>query len=366
MTDNICIPCNIPKKKINLKCIHNKQKAFCIKCGGSQVCIHNIQKSICKDCKGNSICIHDKIKYKCKKCKGSSICDHNRIKSTCKECKDYKGSKICEHNRIKYECKECKGGSICIHDKIKSRCNDCNGSLFCEHNRKKSDCKECKGSSICEHNKRKETCRECNGTSFCKHNKWKSLCKICDGKRLCKSSWCEIIGIKKYKGYCLTCFIHLFPDEPNVRNYKTKENEVVFRIKETFPDFTWITDKKIEDGCSRRRPDLLLDMGTHIIIAEVDENKHTDYDCSCENKRLMEISQDIGHRPIVFIRFNPDGYTDENGIKIKSCWKLNKLGVMTISKKKEWNNRIEILKEQIQYWINYHTEKTVEIIQLFY
>ena len=65
-------------------------------------------------------------------------------------------------------------------------------------------------------------------------------------------------------------------------------------------------------------------MGSHIIIIEIDENAHTDYDCSCENKRLMEISQDLGFRPIVFIRFNPDDYVDKDGNNIKSCWKLNR------------------------------------------
>ena len=94
-----------------------------------------------------------------------------------------------------------------------------------------------------------------------------------------------------------------------MRNYKTKEKYVVDQIKQTFTNFTWVADKKVQDGCSRRRPDLLLDMGSHIIIVEIDENKHTDYDCSCENKRLMELSQDLQHRPIVFIRFNPDNYS---------------------------------------------------------
>jgi type IV secretory pathway VirB4 component len=109
-------------------------------------------------------------------------------------------------------------------------------------------------------------------------------------------------------------------------------------------------------------------MGTHIIIVEVDENKHNNYDCSCENKRLMEISKDLGHRPIVFIRFNPDGYINENGEKIKSCWKLNGLGIMQIDKEKqiEWEDRINILKRQINYWIDNITDKTVEIIELFY
>jgi hypothetical protein len=152
-----------------------------------------------------------------------------------------------------------------------------------------------------------------------------------------------------------------------MRNYKTKENCVVQSIKETFSNFTWVADKKVQNGCSLRRPDLLLDMGSHIIIVEVDENKHNDYECSCEHKRLMQLSQDVGHRPIVFIRFNPDAYINQ-GVSIKSCWKLNKLGVMVINKKKEkeWIERIQILKSQIQYWIHNPTEKTVEIIELFY
>jgi hypothetical protein len=162
--------------------------------------------------------------------------------------------------------------------------------------------------------------------------------------------------------------MNLFPEKPVAHNYKTKEKDIVDRVKETFPDFTWVHDKKIQDGCSKRRPDLLLDMGSHIIIVEIDENKHTDYDCSCENKRLMELSQDVGHRPIVFIRFNPDDYNDTDGNRIKSCWKVNKLGILQIDKKKikEWELRINTLKTQIQYWITNSTEKTVEIIELFY
>jgi hypothetical protein len=153
-----------------------------------------------------------------------------------------------------------------------------------------------------------------------------------------------------------------------MRNYKTKEKYVVDHISQSFPDFTWVHDKKVQDGCSRRRPDLLLDMGSHIIIVEIDENKHSDYDCSCENKRLMELSQDLQHRPIVFIRFNPDEYINQEGLLVKSCWKLNKLGIIQIAKTKqrEWSERIETLKQQIQYWIDNLSEKTIEIVELFY
>ena len=294
-----------------------------------------------------------------------SKCEHNRRKSRCKKCG---GSSICEHEKLKSRCKNCGGSEICEHGRRISICIECNGSEICEHKRRKSTCKECNGNSICEHRRQKHHCKECNGCSICEHNRRKSQCKKCGGSSLCKSIFCETTGIKKYNGYCLPCCIQVCPEIKISRNYKTKEKDIVDRITQIFPQFTWICDKKIQDGCSKRRPDLLLDMGSHIIIVEVDENKHTDYDCSCENKRLMEISQDLQHRPIIFIRFNPDAYTNNDGILVKSCWKLNKLGVMTISKtkQKEWEERIETLKQQIQYWIDNTTEKTIEIIELFY
>jgi hypothetical protein len=202
---------------------------------------------------------------------------------------------------------------------------------------------------------------------ICIHNKNKYYCKKCDGRNLCKSDWCETNGYSKYEGYCVPCFVNnpINQNKPSMKNYKTKEKEVVDKITKSFPDFTWVSDKKVQDGCSRRRPDLLLDMGSHIIIVEIDENKHTAYDCSCENKRLMELSQDLQHRPIVFIRFNPDKYINQDGILVDSCWKLSKLGIMQIEKHKqsEWEARINILKEQIQYWIENPTEK---IVELFY
>ena len=345
------------------KCPHNRFKPYCKECGGSQICEHGKIKSRCKECGGSQICEHGKQKTFCKECGGSQICEHGKRKSHCKECG---GSAFCEHGKIKSYCKECGGSRICPHGKQKSKCKECGGSAFCEHGKQKSQCKECGGSQICEHGKRKSQCKECGGSSFCEHGKIKSTCKECGGSSLCKSSWCHTSGISKYNGYCLNCCINICPEIQVSRNYKTKEKEVVDRIKEKYPDFTWIHDKTVEDGCSKRRPDLLLDMGDRIIIVEVDENKHTTYDCSCENKRLMEISKDLQHRPIIFIRFNPDSYTDKNGIKISSCWKVNGLGVLQIHKQTEWDERIEILNLQIQYWIDNKTDKTVKIVELFY
>jgi hypothetical protein len=187
--------------------------------------------------------------------------------------------------------------------------------------------------------------------------------------KTCKTELCFKQVKEKYDGYCLFCYMNLFPEKPVARNYKTKEYAVVEYVKKKFKDFSWIADRKVSDGCSKRRPDLLLDLGYQIIVVEVDENQHTDYDCSCENKRTMELSQDLGHRPIVFIRFNPDEYT-KNETNISSCWGVDKKGICVVkkSKKEEWSERLKCLEEHINYWTTPEntTSKTVEIIQLYY
>lgn len=198
---------------------------------------------------------------------------------------------------------------------------------------------------------------------YCFEHKLKNMINVVE--RPCTTPLCSTLGLKKYDGHCLYCYVHLFPFSPLTRNFKTKEASVVEFVKNSFPNYSWITDKRIQDGCSKRRPDIFLDLGDQVLIVEVDENQHVNYDCSCENKRLMELSQDVGHRPIVFIRFNPDSYiNDEN--KIPSCWCINKEGLCVIKNSSDWDQRLEALKQQIEYWIKHQTTKMVEIIQLFY
>lgn len=277
---------------------------------------------------------------------------------------------LCEHSVRRERCKECGGSSICEHSNLRIECKECGGSQICEHDRRKDKCKDCGGSQLCEHGRLKDMCKECGGSQICEHSKRKDRCKECGGSSLCKNQWCETGKQSKYEGYCMPCFVNNPDnrDKPVMRNYKTKEREVVDSIRKVYPDFTWVADKKVADGCSRRRPDLLLDMGTHIVITEIDENKHDSYGCSCETKRVMEISQDVGHRPIVFIRFNPDGYTSHTGKKTSSCWRLNKLGVMSIvkTKQREWDERMNTLMLQIQYWTDNPPTKMIEIVQLYY
>lgn len=366
------------------KCIHGKKPYYCIDCGGKGICKHGKQKATCRECGGKAFCEHGKFKITCRECGGKSFCEHGKFKVLCKECggsalcehgkqkkqcRECDGSGFCKHGKQKTRCSECGGSSLCEHGKRKSRCKECGGVEFCEHGKQKAQCRECGGSAFCEHGKRKVLCRECHGSAFCKHRKYKTQCIECDGSLLCQTPLCETVANKKYNGHCMRCFVNLFPELKNARNYKTKERNVVDNIKKALPDYSWFCDKTVQDGCSKKRPDMLLDMGSHAIIVEVDENQHVNYDCSCENKRLMELSQDVDHRPIVFIRFNPDKYFDKDGNRVDSCWEATtKQGILRVAPKKqqEWEHRLECLVEQIQYWIENETNKIVQVVELFY
>ena len=62
----------------------------------------------------------------------------------------------------------------------------------------------------------------------------------------------------------------------------------------------------------------------------------------------MELFQDFGNRPIVFIRFNPDSYVNEQNKKIPSSFKMHKkLDLPMIRDQKEWESRLNLLEKTI-------------------
>jgi hypothetical protein len=167
----------------------------------------------------------------------------------------------------------------------------------------------------------------------------------------------------------MRCFIKTFPGAEIVRNYKTKELSVVEYLttdKET-NSFDWRCDKQIEGGCSKKRPDLFLQLGSHVIIVEIDENQHIDYNTTCEGVRMMNIWGDIGFQKIVIIRFNPDSYK-VNGIRYNSCWTTDEKGLCILNKNKinEWNERLISLKTTILHWVRCVPSQESTKIDLYY
>ena len=98
---------------------------------------------------------------------------------------------------------------------------------------------------------------------------------------------------------------------------KVKEERVMHFLKENGIQFESM-DKRISGGCSRARPDGVSDNISFAVVTEIDEKQHETYPCECEVARMISIFQDNGGRPVLFIRFNPDGYMDAAGKKVKS------------------------------------------------
>ena len=173
----------------------------------------------------------------------------------------------------------------------------------------------------------------------------------------------------------MPCFSFLFPENPRVRHARTEELAVLALVYKRFDDEEWahkmVSDRRIPGGCSRRRPDIFVDLGTHVLIVEVDERQHDVYDTSCERRRMMELFTDVGRRPVVFLRFNPHKYVDARDTVVPTPWtKDPKTGKprVTPRRQEEWDARVDKLCARIQYWttLDGFPEKEVTSELLFY
>ena len=192
---------------------------------------------------------------------------------------------------------------------------------------------------------------------YCSIHKKENMIDI--SHKPCIEQNCNTRPVPKYN-YCSTCLRHRDPFLPRWKNIKQKEIFIVKEIIQYLPDLDWITDKIIScQTCSRRRPDLFIDLYNYSLIIEVDENQHKNYDKSCDDKRTMEIFTALCNRPIIFIRFNPDNYDKQKGI-----FSFSKDGI--IKPNKNYISRIKKLKECIDFHLNTIPIKEITIEYLFF
>ena len=198
----------------------------------------------------------------------------------------------------------------------------------------------------------------------------------------------------RFLGRCFRCFVYEFPQNPLVRNYKTKEAATIAFLREHFSTFDMREDKKVPDGCSKYRPDLIFDLGDRVIIVEIDEHQHRDYETLCEIRRSMALFVDVNGkdclkvedadrepaervgRPVVLIRFNPDEYVpkaspeDQGQAKsVPSCWKRTpKTELLSVRDDKAWADRLEVLRSSIDFHATAPVESLKEVheVKLFY
>ena len=125
---------------------------------------------------------------------------------------------------------------------------------------------------------------------------------------------------------------------------------------------TMICNKQVEGGCSKRRPDIFIDCGSHCLMIEVDEHRHVNY--SCEEKRMVELYEDIGFRKIVFIRFNPDAYEIEEAY-YDSPFHYTDSGVVHLDEE-ELNSRVAKLIDCINLHKDAEPAEQLTVEYLFY
>jgi len=175
----------------------------------------------------------------------------------------------------------------------------------------------------------------------------RKMCIVCN----LTSAWIE-------KKYCRACFVFLNPDHKSNKNFLFKQKEVVKELEEEFKIDR--VDRRVDGGCSRRRPDIVIDQLSHVVIVEIDEDQHKYYNDECEKQRINDLYQDFGFRPIVMIRFNPDKYM-KYGEKVLGMFDKQKRKRLT-----EYNLRILKLKEVLSKNIFNVPETHFTIEYLFY
>ena len=348
MPTKICNICNLTLDISNFGKSGKWYRNKCKQCrNDEQKCKHNTRKDNCPECNPKLLCEHDIRKRDCRECSPQNFCKHGSQKYSCPECNP---KILCKHDISKWSCRKCNPKLLCEHDTRKYNCPECNPKILCKHDTRKYDCPKCSPQNLCKHDILKYSCPECNPKISCIH------CKMIYGKKR------YIESLDKKVRCCAGCFYNFYPNDEIPRRFKCKQHYFNEKLIEEFGVNFFQYDKKIKCGCSGRRPDWFIDCFKYSIIIELDEDQHK-Y-TSCDEKRMMELFQDLGNRQLVLIRINPDKYK-EDGKTIKSCFTFSKTNTIKATTK-NFNKRFNLLVEKIKYYIDNEPEKEITVEKLFF
>jgi hypothetical protein len=372
----------------NRKCIKCKKTiaSFCIE-GGTKA-------THCKDCSLETGEEMENIANKNKKCikcnkTCATFCIEGEIKPThCSSC----GKLAEEEENIKMKSIDKRKCIVCneripsfckIGETKATHCKDCSvlsGEVIIDIFNKNKNCIICKKTraTYCIEGGTKAThCKDCSletGEKMedIKHQKCKN---IIDGNQ-CKTRITE-----KYDGYCFQCYFKINSDEIPTKNIKIKENAVIEFIKLIYTQESRVKfnikniiyDKTC--GNTKKKPDIVIICENNVIVLEVDEFQHKKHSkegqqYSKENEEnKMGLIKDYYksiNKKTIYIRFNPDGYLSKDNKKIKSPWKEDETKKLMLIDETDWNNRLKILKEKVDFYLKKKEIKNNSTIYLFY
>jgi len=357
--------------------LENMKSSFVCKCGKAIACFNyeGLSRKYCANCKKdgmidvkNAKCVCGKAqpyfnfeglprKY-CANCKKDGMTDVFSKKCLCGKAQpnyNYNGlpRKYCANCKkdgmINVVSKKCVCGKIPNFNyeelKIAEFCSTCKKDGMIDIKNAKCKC----GKSLPTYNLeglKPEFCSTCkkDGMINTKHPK-------------CQNDGCFVIGNKKYKNYCTTCFQHLFPTDPLTFQIRSKTKEIAVRdfINSNYQGFNH--DKVLQyGGCDclhRRRIDHRKLIGNTLLCIETDENQHKMYSKEDELERYNDVMMAFTCKYII-IRFNPDSYLDSKGKKCNP-----QTGSRLDLLKKEMDKQLERIEKE-------DNKELLEIVYLFY
>ena len=131
---------------------------------------------------------------------------------------------------------------------------------------------------------------------------------------------------------------------------KERKEKMIKRILENKYKLHKYHDKIPDNSCYKHRPDFVWDNINNITILEIDEKQHKTYECQCDQARMVNVTQDFGGIPVIWIRFNPDNYIDYNKEKHRP----------------NINNRMEILIDILKKCEKLKPKTLCSIVYLYY
>jgi len=195
----------------------------------------------------------------------------------------------------------------------------------------------------------------------CSHGKTHGQCREGCGLGACDNF---VYSKDPEKKYCNACFYSVHGLPP--KNRLVKQHRVNDELVKVFGEGFFSYDKGIQCGCSKRRPDWMRDVFTHVVTVECDEGQHKDRAASCETAKLAGQFLDVAERPLVQIKFNPDSYTKADGTKVKGCfWRdLETGGLRTYQY--QLAKRVSTLAACIDAHLARKPEKMITVEKLFF
>ena len=275
----------------------------------------------------------------CKQCKPENACDRNAKVCVCGNCTPsfYVESK----NKLLY-CVECKppnaiskGARLCVCEisssptfdfpgtKTPRYCSKCKieGCVnlkgpFCKCGQMASfgfigketvSCSKCKEKGMVSKPSTRCSVKPCKQVAVfgvgskrfrCETHKWDGDVNLVEHQ--CKS--CGLMEMLDANDLCGVCNPVAFAFRQRVKEMQVKNlltaNGFQF-MHNVIPNST---------KCGLERPDFVMTENDHVVIVEVDEDQHKSYEQSCEQTRMINITQSYGGMPVFWIRYNPDAF----------------------------------------------------------